>query len=124
MLLVDDMELVGDEGIAHYHVTGDEFFVQGHFPGKPIVPGVILCEIMGQGSSILIKEECEGRITLYSGLNEVRFKNPVVPGDTLTIKSKLSARKGLVFFVDAACYVGDKLAAKGKLSFVLVDKDK
>ena len=57
MLLVDEMELQEDGTvIGKYHVRGDEFFLQGHFPGQPIVPGVILCEIMGQCSSLLIKD--------------------------------------------------------------------
>lgn len=125
MLLVDDMELIGEESVGHYHVTGEEFFVQGHFPGKPIVPGVILCEIMGQCSSVLMLDELKGRITLYTGINDVRFKNPVVPGDTITVKAKIAARKGLMFFVDAAAYVGEnKLACKGRLSFALVDNNK
>ena len=124
MLLVDDMELDGDMGIGHSHVRGDEFFLQGHFPGKPVVPGVILCEIMGQSSSILLLDELKNRLTLYSGLNDVRFRQPVLPGDTLTIKSKITARKGLIFFIDATAYVEDKVVCKGKLSFVLVDREK
>jgi 3-hydroxyacyl-[acyl-carrier-protein] dehydratase len=105
-------------------VRGDEFFLQGHFPGKPVVPGVILCEIMGQSSSILLLDELKNRLTLYSGLNDVRFRQPVLPGDTLTIKSKITARKGLIFFIDATAYVEDKVVCKGKLSFVLVDREK
>ena len=124
MLLVDDMDLEGDVCTAHYQVRGDEFFLQGHFPGNPIVPGVILCEIMGQSSAILVLDELKGRLTLYSGLNDVRFRQPVHPGDTITVKAHITARKGLIFFVDATAYVDDKVACKGKLSFVLVDKEK
>lgn len=124
MLLIDDMERQGDIGIAHYTVRGDEYFLQGHFPGHPVVPGVILCEIMGQGSSVLLLDELKGRLTLYSGLNDVRFRRQVSPGDTLTIKSRIVDRRGLIFFMEAECFVEDKVAAKGRLSFVLVDKDK
>jgi len=124
MLLVDDMDLDGEMAVSHYHVRGDEFFLQGHFPGNPIVPGVILCEIMGQSSAILMLDELPGRLTLYTGLNEVRFRQPVHPGDTITVKARITSRKGLIFFIDATAYVDDKVACKGKLSFVLVDKDK
>ncbi len=124
MLLVDDMDLDGDMAISHYHVRGDEYFLQGHFPGNPIVPGVILCEIMGQSSAILMLDELPGRLTLYTGLTDVRFRQPVHPGDTITVKARITNRKGLIFFIDATAYVDDKVACKGKLSFVLVDKDK
>ena len=57
MLLVDDVDLQGEIGIAHYHVRGDEYFLQGHYPGYPVVPGVILCEIMAQSSCVLLKDD-------------------------------------------------------------------
>ena len=124
MLLVDHSELTDDGVISEYTVPMDPYYTRGHFPGNPIVPGVILCEIMGQSSAILVLDELKGRLTLYSGLTDVRFRQTVHPGDTITVKAHITARKGLIFFVDAAAYVDDKLACKGKLSFVLVDKEK
>lgn len=122
MLLVDDVVLEGDMAIGHYHVRGDEYFLQGHFPGYPVVPGVILCEIMGQCSCALILDELPGRLTFYAGLDKVRFKNQVRPGDTITVKGRITNRRGLTFFVDAEASVEGKLCAKGTLIFMLVDK--
>ena len=82
MLLVDEIE-IDSEGVAHakYRIKEDEFFCRGHFPGNPIVPGVIQCEIMAQSCALLVKDELKGRTTLYSGIDNVRFKNIVRPGD-------------------------------------------
>ena len=125
MLLVDDVVKEGDTAIGHYHVRGDEYFLQGHFPGNPVVPGVIQCEMLGQCSCILVKEDLEaGRTPFYSGFDGIRFKNPVRPGDTFTVESRITARKGLVFFVDAKGTVNGKLCVKGQLIFTLVDNDK
>lgn len=121
MLLVDDSEVSDGVAIAHYHVRGDEYFLQGHFPGNPVVPGVILCEIMGQSCCTLIKDDLPGRTPFYAGLNEVRFKRPVRPGDTITIEGRMTDRRGLIFFVDAKATVDGQLACKGKLMFSLID---
>lgn len=123
MLLVDDMTIEGDTAIGHYHVRGDEHFLQGHFPDYPVVPGVILCEIMGQCSSILMLDELPGRLTFYAGMDKVRFKNQVRPGDTITVASKITAKRGLTFFVDSEAKVDGKMCAKGSLIFMLADKN-
>jgi len=122
MLLVDDVTMEGDIAIAHYHVRGDEFFLQGHFPGNPIVPGVILCEIMGQSMCILVRDElAAGRTPLYSGIKEARFRKPVRPGDTIEIRGHITDRRGLIFHAEAEAKVDGKTAVKGVLSFALID---
>lgn len=122
MLLVDDMHMDGDTAIGHYHVKGDEYFLQGHFPDYPVVPGVILCEIMGQCCSTLMLDELPGRLTFYAGMDKVRFKNQVRPGDTIEVRGKITSKRGLTFFVDAEAKVDGKLCAKGSLIFMLADK--
>lgn len=123
MLLVDDVTMEGDTAVGHYHVRGDEYFLQGHFPDYPIVPGVILCEIMGQCCCTLMLEELPGRLTFYAGMDKVRFKNQVRPGDTIEVRGKITAKRGLTFFVDAEAKVDGKLCAKGSLIFMLADKN-
>jgi len=122
MLLVDDVALEGEICTGHYKVRGDEFFLQGHFPGYPVVPGVVLCEIMGQCTCALLLEELPGRLTFYAGLDNVRFKNQVRPGDLITVTSHITNRRGLTFFIDAEARVDGKLCAKGSLIFMLADK--
>ena len=124
MLLVDDVAMEGENCIGHYQVRGDEFFLQGHFPGYPVVPGVMLCEIMGQCSCALLLDVLPGRLTFYAGLDNVRFKNQVRPGDRITVTSHIANRRGLTFFIDAEARVEGRLCAKGSLIFMLADKPK
>ena len=121
MLLVDEVD-IDQDGIAHaiYRIREDEFFCQGHFPGNPMVPGVIQCEIMAQSCALLVKDEIVGKTTLYSGIDNVRFKNPVKPGDLCEVTARLNAKRANLFFCEAELRVGGKLCCRGSLSFALV----
>jgi 3-hydroxyacyl-[acyl-carrier-protein] dehydratase len=129
MLLVDEINVAPDEqgnciAKAFYYVRGDEFFLEGHFPQKPVVPGVILCEIMGQSSSMLMKEELIGRTPFFTGMTDVRFKKPAEPHDTLEITARIYNRRALIFFVDASIHINGELCASGKFTFALVDNER
>ena len=129
MLLVDEVNVIQDENgnyfaKATYFVTGHEYFLQGHFPGNPVVPGVILCEIMGQSSAILMKEELIGRTPFFTGMTDVRFKRPAVPNDTLEITARIYNRRALIFFVEGSIHVKGELCASGKFTFALVDNER
>ena len=123
MLLVDEID-IDEAGVCHakYRIREDEFFCRGHFPGNPIVPGVIQCEIMAQSCALLVKDEIQGKTTLYSGIDNVRFKNVIRPGDLCEITAKLTARRGMLFFCEASVSVAGKLCCKGNLSCALGDK--
>lgn len=124
MLLVDEAELVSPtETVAHYTITGEEFFLNGHFPGNPIVPGVILCEMMAQGSVMLFKDELLTHLALYVGIDKVKFKRSVLPGDTVEVNSKTVTKRGPLIIVDAQATVEGQLCCKGTLSFMLVKKE-
>lgn len=121
MLLVDEME-IDSEGVCHakYLVREDEFFCRGHFPGNPIVPGVIQCEIMAQSCALLVKDDIQGKTTLYTGIDKVRFKNIVKPGDLCEITATLKNRRASIFYCQAELKVNGNLCCKGELSFALV----
>ena len=125
MLLVDEA-WKNEDGTAtgRYTVKGDEYFLQGHFPDNPVVPGVILCEMAAQSSCMLLAEEVKGKATLYAGMNNVKFKNPVKPGDTVEFTCEHLRSVGPFHFVKATGKVGGKLCVCGEFSFAIVDKDK
>lgn len=121
MLLLDRAWLDGD-GTAHgeYDVRGDEWFLDGHFPDNPVVPGVVLCEMVAQASCMLIQDEIKGKKTYYAGIDKVRFRQLVRPGDRLIVCARFVRRKMNVFVVSGEGRVGDKTAVSGEFSFILV----
>lgn len=129
MLLVETVRLENEndaEGndrlVAYgtYKVRGDEFFLQGHFPDYPVVPGVILCEMMAQSCALLLGEEIKTKLTFYTGIDQVRFKGQVRPGDLVETKSYIYDRRKSLIFVKAQASVAGKICCKGDLSFALM----
>lgn len=110
-------------GDGRYTVRGDEFFLQGHFPDEPIVPGVILCEMAAQSSCLLMADEVKGKRTLYAGMNKVKFKNSVYPGDTVEFICEKIRSIGAFHFVRAEGIVNGKTAVSGEFSFALIDAE-
>ncbi|KNZ41562.1 3-hydroxyacyl-ACP dehydratase FabZ [Acetobacterium bakii] len=123
MLLVDEAEKIDDTtATGRYTVTGDEFFLQGHFPGNPVVPGVILCEIMAQTCCVLLAEISDVKKTPYfTGLNKVKFKEKVLPGDTIEITCSITNSKPPFYFAKGSGSVNGKIAVVGEFSFALMD---
>jgi 3-hydroxyacyl-[acyl-carrier-protein] dehydratase len=124
MLLVEEAYL--EDGAAHgrYTVRGDEFFLRGHFPGNPVVPGVILCEMLAQSACVLLAAgQSEGCTPFFTSMNNVKFKNPVRPGDTFETRCVITREKKPFYFCAGEGYVDGKLCVKAEFSFALVKND-
>lgn len=110
---------MGERIVGLKNVTINEPFFQGHFPTEPIMPGVLILEGMAQVGAILAyltdREEFGGQLVYFAGLDEVRFRRKVVPGDQLIIKVEVVKRKSKVYKLAAKAYVEDKLAAEALL---------
>ncbi len=121
MLLLDEVENVDGEARGKYKVRGDEFFLDGHFPSMKIVPGVILCEILAQSACTLLdKKVSDGMFPVYTGLEKVRFKSPVLPGDTFSTKCRIVKAKGPFYFLEGVGEVDGKEVVSASFSFALV----
>ncbi|MCF6096105.1 3-hydroxyacyl-ACP dehydratase FabZ [Thermovorax subterraneus] len=123
-LLVDRIVEVepGKRAKGVKNVTANEPYFQGHFPGKPIMPGVLIVEALAQvgAVAILSLEENKGKLALFAGIDEMRFKRQVVPGDVLTLEVEVIKLKGPVGKGKARATVNDETAAEGILMFALV----
>lgn len=120
MLLIDDAVNNDGTAVAHYTVRGDEFFLKGHFPGNPIVPGVILCEILAQSACVLMQDVMtEGKLPVYTGLNNVKFRSPVKPGDTVETHCRIKRAKHPFYFAEGTLCVGERLCVSAEFSFAV-----
>ncbi len=121
MLLLDEVVAKNNIAAGKYLVRGDEFFLQGHFPDSPIVPGVILCEMMAQSTCVLLKDELhEGKKTLYTGIDKARFRSPVYPGDQVEISCRILRKRPPFYFARGTVSVNEKVCASADFSFALI----
>ena len=124
MLLLDDIAESVGEAVGHYTVRGDEFFLRGHFPQNPIVPGVILCEILAQSACVLMRDAMdEGKIPMYTGLDKVRFRSPVRPGDTVETRCRIRRAKPPFYFASGEVTVDGRLCVTAEFSFAVTAGD-
>lgn len=103
------------------NVTINEQFFQGHFPGKPVMPGVLILEAMAQvgGIAMLYPEENRGKLAFFAGMERVKFRKPVVPGDQLRMVAEIIKVRGSMGKIWAEAYVDGQLAAEGEFMFAL-----
>lgn len=120
-LLVDRIEEMapGERVVGIKNVTVNEPYFQGHFPGKPVMPGVLIIEAMAQVGAVAILSlpEYQGKIALFAGIDKARFRRQVVPGDQLRIEVKLLKLRGAVGKSEAKAFVGEHLVAEAELMF-------
>ncbi len=123
-LMIDRVEefAPGESCIAYKNVCINEWFFQGHFPGQPIMPGVLIVEALAQTGAVAIlsMEENKGKNALFGGIDKLKFKKPVVPGDVLKLEVKIIKRKGPIGVGEAIATVNGTVCAKGELTFAVV----
>ena len=121
MLLIDEAVLEDGKAKGKYSVRGDEWFVDGHFPGNPVVPGVILCEILAQSACVLLEGElADGATPYFTGIRSARFKAPVKLGDIIETECVITKSRPPFFFASGQAVVNGKLCAKADFSFAIL----
>jgi len=122
-LLVDRIEEVteGKGAVGYKNVSANEEFFTGHFPDYPVMPGVLIVEALAQVGAValLSLEENKGKIALFAGIDKVRFKRQVRPGDVLRLEVEIIKTRGPIGFGEAKATVGDELACTGELMFAI-----
>ncbi len=124
-LFVDEIVLLepGKKAVARWHLTGDEWFFGGHFPGRPTLPGVLMCEAIAQTGALAIvsDERFAGKLPLFGGLDGARFRRQVVPGDVLEMTTDLVKLSGRAGKGTGIATVNGETACECELLFVVVD---
>jgi 3-hydroxyacyl-[acyl-carrier-protein] dehydratase len=124
LLLDEVIEIApGERAVARKRVREDEWYLRGHFPGRPIMPGVLIVEAMAQTGAVavLADEANRGKLALFAGIDDVRFKRIVEPGDELELTCELERVRGPVGRGKARATVDGELAARGTLTFAVTE---
>ncbi|MCQ2504574.1 MAG: 3-hydroxyacyl-ACP dehydratase FabZ [Saccharofermentans sp.] len=123
-LLIDKVEDYepGQYCVAYKNITYDESFFRGHFPEYPITPGVLMVEALAQTGAVAIlsQEEFRGKIAVFAGIDNCKFKRQIVPGDTVRLETKITQVRGPVGVGEAEATVDGKTAVKCTLKFAIV----
>lgn len=124
-LLVDKITEMeeGKRAVGIKNVTVNEPFFQGHFPGNPIMPGVLIVESLAQvGAAMLLSlPENKGKLGVFTGINSMKFRRQVVPGDTLTLEAELVTYRHGMGKANVKAMVEGQIAAAGEISFAVID---
>lgn len=125
-LLVDRIQEINEKEITGIkNVTMNEEFFQGHYPGHPIMPGVLIVESMAQVGGFLMMNDLENpedKLPFFAGIDKARFRRPVVPGDQLKIVAEMLKSRGSIAKISAKAYVEEEIAAEAELMFAIQDK--
>jgi len=116
---------IGKRVVGIKNVTFNETFFQGHFPGAPVMPGVLIIEAMGQVGAVLLLQSVpdhEKKLIYFTGIDEARFRQPVVPGDQIRFELEVLRQKSRIAKVKGQAYVEDKLVADAVLTSFIVDR--
>lgn len=126
-LLVDRMVEIeeGKHGVGIKNVTANEWFFEGHFPGHKVMPGVLIVEAMAQVAAVTLLKDTDaaGKLPMFGGIENMRFRRPVVPGDQLRLEFTLEKIRGPVGKGQVRATVDGKLAADGSITFALVARE-
>ncbi len=115
----------GHSAIGVKHVKSDEYYFKGHFPQRPVMPGVLIIEAMAQTAAVLVVHtlgpEFEGKLVYFMSIDSARFRRPVVPGDVMMVPVTCQRHRGMVWKFEGQAKVGDQLVAEATFAAMILD---